>query len=85
MTDNGAVNPSALGAGGSYTIPAGYHNGSGKVTAASLAGQTSGNATASQILTSKTAWVNGTKITGNLKKMTATIDEASDILYITIT
>ena len=66
MTDNGAVNPSALGAGGSYTIPAGYHNGSGKVTAASLAGQTSGNATASQILTSKTAWVNGSKITGTM-------------------
>ena len=32
MPNNGAVSPSALGAGGSYTIPAGYHNGSGKIT-----------------------------------------------------
>ena len=31
MADNGAVNQ-ALGINGSYTIPAGYHNGSGKVT-----------------------------------------------------
>ncbi|MGM9834595.1 MAG: hypothetical protein ACI31M_02295, partial [Bacilli bacterium] len=34
MADNGAVT-STLNAGGSYTIPAGYHNGSGKVTAKS--------------------------------------------------
>ena len=32
MVDNGAVT-STLNAGGSYTIPAGYHNGNGKVTA----------------------------------------------------
>ncbi len=31
MTDNGAVSQS-LGINGTYTIPAGYHNGSGKVT-----------------------------------------------------
>lgn len=31
MTDNGAVSQT-LGINGSYTIPAGYHNGSGKVT-----------------------------------------------------
>lgn len=35
MPDNGAVNQT-LSAGGSYTIPAGYHNGSGKVTAPEL-------------------------------------------------
>lgn len=33
MTNRGAVSPSALDPGGSYTIPAGYHNGSGKVSA----------------------------------------------------
>ena len=33
MANNGAVSPGALAPGGSYTIPAGYHNGSGKVTA----------------------------------------------------
>lgn len=32
MANNGAVSK-AINAGGSYTIPAGYHNGSGKVTA----------------------------------------------------
>ena len=84
MTNQGAKT-ATLNAGGSYTIPAGYHNGSGKVTANSLASQTSGSAAANEILSGETAWVNGTKITGSLKKMTASIDEASDILYITIT
>ena len=65
MANRGAVNQT-LNAGGSYTIPAGYHNGSGKVTAASLASQTPGTATASQILSGRTAWVNGNKITGTM-------------------
>ena len=33
MTNHGAVT-AAINAGGSYTIPAGYHNGSGKVSVA---------------------------------------------------
>lgn len=33
MTDRGAVNPTKLDPAGSYTVPAGYHNGSGKVQA----------------------------------------------------
>ena len=33
MTNQGAVSPGKLAPGGSYTIPAGYHSGSGKVTA----------------------------------------------------
>ena len=70
MANNGAVAPSALGAGGSYTIPAGYHNGSGKVTAASLAGQTPADATAGLIANGKTAWVNGSKITGTMTELT---------------
>lgn len=48
MTNNGAKTAS-LNCGGSYTIPAGYHNGSGKVTANSLASQTDGTATAAKI------------------------------------
>lgn len=63
MHNMGAVTKS-LNCGGSYTIPAGYHNGSGKITANSLASQTSATATAAQIASGKTAWVNGTKITG---------------------
>lgn len=66
MPNNGAVAPSALAAGGSYTIPAGYHNGSGKVTAAALSGQTAGTATAAQILSGQTAWVGGAKLTGSM-------------------
>ena len=75
MTNNGAVT-STINAGGTYTIPAGYHSGTGKVTGATLASQTSATATAAQILKSQTAWVNGTKITGTMTNngaVTATI------------
>lgn len=65
MPNRGAINQS-LNAGGSYTIPAGYHNGAGKVTATALSSQTSANATAAQILTGQTAWVNGAKVTGSM-------------------
>lgn len=65
MPNRGAVTQ-ALNAGGSYTIPNGYHNGSGKITANSLASQTSATATAGYIYSGKTAWVNGSKITGNM-------------------
>lgn len=64
MPNKGAITAS-LNAGGSYTIPAGYHNGSGKVTANSLAGQTAGTAAAADIASGKTAWVGGKKITGS--------------------
>lgn len=66
MTNNGAVAPTALNAGGSYTIPAGYHDGSGKVTTNSLASQTTGTASAGEILSGETAWVGGSKITGTM-------------------
>lgn len=66
MINNGTVSPIALNAGGSYTIPKGYHSGSGKVTAATLSSQTTGTATASDILSGKTAYVNGSKIIGNI-------------------
>ena len=64
MVNCGAVSQT-LNAGGSYTIPAGYHNGSGKVTGNSLSSQTNATAGASDIASGKTAWVNGSKITGN--------------------
>lgn len=71
MPNQGAVAPSGLNAGGSYTIPAGYHNGSGKVTANSLASQTDGSAGAGDILNEKTAWVKGSKVIGNIKTQSA--------------
>lgn len=71
MVNRGAVTQ-ALNAGGSYTIPAGYHNGLGKVTGNSLASQTSATAVAADIKSGKTAWVNGAKVigTGNIQEET---------------
>lgn len=65
MVNNGAKT-STLNAGGSYTIPKGYHDGSGKVTAKDLASQTAGTAVDTEILSGETAWVGGTKITGTM-------------------
>lgn len=65
VTQRGAVSAS-LNCGGSYTVPEGYHNGSGRITANSLASQTSATATAAQILSGKTAWVNGSRLTGTM-------------------
>lgn len=60
-----------LGAGDTYTIPQGYHVGTGKVTAKTLASQTGVDtgktaAGAAQILTGYQAWVNGNKVTGSM-------------------
>ncbi len=65
MANQGAKS-TTLNPGGSYTIPVGYHNGSGKITVSSLASNTSANASADQILSGRTAWVNGTKLTGTM-------------------
>ena len=64
MINRGAIS-STLNCGQTYTIPAGYHNGSGKVTANSLASQTQATANANNLSSGVTAWVNGQKITGN--------------------
>lgn len=65
MPNQGEVT-STLDAGESYTIPAGYHNGSGKVSVNSLSSQTSASATAARILSNYTGWVNGSKLTGTM-------------------
>ena len=80
MPNRGAVTQT-LNAGGSYTIPAGYHNGSGKITAASLASQTQGTATASQILSGQTAWVNGSKVTGNMPNRSSSSNVTGDTAW----
>lgn len=62
MPDRGAIS-TLLGINGSYTIPEGYHNGSGKVTQSisTMGGQTV-NPTASQQIVS----TNGKYLTGNV-------------------
>lgn len=65
MPNNGALNRT-LDAGESVSVPEGYHNGNGIVSAKPLDVQTAGTATAGDLLNEKTAWVNGSKITGNL-------------------
>lgn len=66
MADQGNWNFSELVAGSAVTIPEGKHGGGGKVTAKSLASQTPGTSAAGHILAGKTAWVNGSKITGTI-------------------
>ena len=65
MVDNGAKT-ATLSPGGSYTIPAGYHNGAGKVTANSVT--LSGNAGAGQVLSGYTFYSNNynSKQTGTM-------------------
>ena len=91
MIDRGAVG-SSLNCGQSYIIPEGYHNGSGVVTANSLASQTSATATANNLSSGVTAWVNGVKITGNGTDVNNSYNEgyaagqnSSTLTYITVT
>lgn len=66
---NQGTKSATLDTGNSYTIAAGYHNGNGKITAVSLASKTPGDAVASNILSGKTAWVNGSKVTGTMRNL----------------
>ena len=63
---NQGTKTASLNPGGSYTIQAGYHNGSGKISVNSLSSQTSATATAGKILSGRTAWVSGSKLTGTM-------------------
>ena len=64
----------SLNCGETHTISLGYHNGTGIITANSLASQTSATATAADIVDGATAWVNGTKITGNITKIASSTE-----------
>ena len=70
VANKGAVSASITTSGGSYTIPAGYHNGSGKVTGPTLAALIGTNVTlasAANLLSGYTAYgKNGTKYTGSM-------------------
>lgn len=66
------VTPSAtsLNCGKSASISKGYLASDVTITANSLASQTPGTAAAGDILSDKTAWVNGSKVTGNIPTVT---------------
>jgi len=66
VKDQGNWGFSELAAGSAVTIPEGKHGGGGKVTAKSLASQTPGDSAAGHILAGRTAWVNGSKLTGTI-------------------
>ena len=76
MADKGAVTGSITTSGGTYTIPAGYHNGGGKVTGATLAQLVGTNVTlesAGNLLSGVTAYgKNGTKYTGSMANKSGT-------------
>lgn len=65
MPNNGAQT-GTVNADASVTISKGYHDGTGKITGASLASQTPATATARMIVDGATAWVNGELVTGEL-------------------
>ncbi|MBE5993205.1 MAG: hypothetical protein E7247_12570 [Paenibacillaceae bacterium] len=66
MANNGATENQRLNAGSSFLVKKGYHAQDFSVGASSLGIQTPGNADTSSILSGRSAWVNGNKITGNI-------------------
>ena len=71
MSNKGTLSQS-LTAGASLTLAPGYYSG-GTITSNTLASQTTSTATAADLASGKTAWVNGTKVTGTLESRTAPI------------
>ena len=73
--DRGAWSSTGLLAGQSVTIPAGIHNGSGKIIAASLASQTAGaTVKPEEVPKGKTYWANGVLETGKGETQSAISD-----------
>lgn len=67
-----------IDASGSITIPAGkLTTGAQTITANSLASQTAGTAAAGDIRSGKTAWVDGTQLTGSMPNATITSGSAT--------
>ena len=107
MPNNGAISGSISKADGTYTIPAGFHNGKGAVRISSeeQAKLVSGNiksvwtvlgsigeaivfdtsdatAAAGTIVSGKTAYINGTKVTGSLTTVSVSQDSLTKILTV---
>ena len=75
MPNKGAWSSTNLNAGASVSIPAGYHNGSGSVSAKTLAAQTGVDTGKTAVvvgamLSPYQGWVNGVKISGSIVSKT---------------
>lgn len=60
-----------IGAGETYTLDAAYYPG-GKITSETIVESTPGTAVADDMISGKTAWVNGNKITGTIQNVVPT-------------
>ncbi len=65
MPNNGNVSKQ-LSAGETYTIPNGYHGGSGTVKAKDLASQTSGSLDSARMVSGQNGYANGRKVNGSM-------------------
>ncbi len=65
MPNNGNVSKQ-LSAGETYTVPNGYHGGSGTVKAKDLASQTSGSLDSARMVSGQNGYANGRKISGSM-------------------
>lgn len=66
LADKGAWSSSGLDAGASVVIPAGIHDGTGKVTAKSLADQTKGTLDAAKMVSGVKGYSNGKLVSGSM-------------------
>ena len=71
LPDRGSWGVAELAAGASVTIPAGIHDGTGKIVAKSLADQTPGNLTAGNVLSGAYGYSNGVRVNGGIASMGA--------------
>lgn len=71
LPDWGSWGATGLATGASVTIPAGIHDGTGKVVAKSLADQTPGNLAAGNMLSGAYGYSNGVRVNGGIASMGA--------------